>query len=92
MALLRNVSALLVALLLSAILATALHHHAAFKTYSECAFCKFADDLSSGDKAEAPALVVPEFVRMSLGFEAVSFLDTIPVHLICFRGPPVFLS
>lgn len=92
MAFLRNVSALLVALLLCAILATALHNHAAFKAYSESAFSKFVDDLSSGDRAESLSLIVPEFLRMSLGFEAASLLDTVPVHLICFRGPPVSIS
>jgi hypothetical protein len=86
----RHPAGLFIVLILCSILATSLHHHAVIKAPSDCAICKYADDLSFGDKVALYLLLIPFFVLISVSSESFRYIfRTITIAMVT-RAPPVY--
>lgn len=86
----RRLLLICVALLpLFSVVITAYHHHADLQTRPDCAICKSAEDLSSGDKQEPPSLRPLEFLARPCFPEPVSTADNMLTNSINNRAPPV---
>jgi hypothetical protein len=79
---------LLIILILYSILVTSLHHHADLKAHAECVLCKFAKDISCGDKIEPFSLIAPVFLTMGFVSERVEHFYRILIFLKNTRSPP----
>jgi hypothetical protein len=74
-------------LLLSALI-TSYHYHADMKSSPDCAVCKSAQDLSSGDQQEPLSLKPQEFVVMSSFSEDFNSIHEIFTFSLTTRAPP----
>ena len=81
---------LLAVLIIYSICAVALHCHEDLKSRVDCAICKFADDLSSGDNA-APHLPAIAYIAHSFCLEASIWFLAMPTAAVAGRAPPVFV-
>jgi hypothetical protein len=73
--------------LLSALI-TSYHYHADMKISPDCAVCKSAQDLSSGDQQELLSLKPQEFVVMSSCSEDFNSVHEILTFSLTTRAPP----
>ncbi len=88
----RRISSLLliiIALLpLFSALITAYHYHADLRTHPDCAVCKSAEDLSSGDKQEPLSFIPQELLIGPCFCEMVAFRSDNLINSINNRAPP----
>ncbi len=84
----RHLSFFLLLLLGCAIFAVAFHHHPDLKLYADCPICKFLDDLTAGDKAKAPLLTVPGFLKTVFSCENLNHLNSVFISQNSSRSPP----
>jgi hypothetical protein len=87
----RHPSILFIALILYSILAASLHHHSDLEVVAGCAICKFADDLSSGDKTALYPLLTPFFVLISVNSDSFECIFRIATIAVIARAPPVYI-
>lgn len=64
------------------------HYHSDLKNNPDCAICKSAQDLSSGDKQEPLSLVPQEITVAPAIFTEYSFSSSIFVCFLSNRAPP----
>ncbi len=75
--------------LFSSALITAFHFHPNLETRPDCAICKSASDLSSGDKHDGIVLIPLEVVQTVPVIPQILSVSTIFIRSLNSRAPPV---
>ncbi len=88
---LRHLSVLFIAIILYSILIISFHHHAGLNVRPDCAICKFADDLSSGDKAALQSLATLPLVFICFASGASMRIVEAMTTAVITRSPPVYI-
>jgi hypothetical protein len=84
-------SILFTALILYSMVVASLHHLVDPKPPAGCTAWKFADNLSSGNKATLCALITPFFVLFSVDPKSFGCIYRIVTIAVISRAPPVHI-
>lgn len=85
----KQISSIFIALMLCSTLLPAFHHHADLREHDDCAICKVAHDLATGDTPVLLTLAPPQILETSFAPPLIPNVHSVIAFSVDSRASPV---